>query len=103
MDAVRTEPPLEWSPNTSPRLAITLRGLGRRERRVMSRPTTGARYPGSRRKISDNREISPEQINFNITIRGQWMYPRSAVTKLVARVMSGLIDFGHYETVEFPF
>ena len=31
------------------------------------------------------------------------MYPRSAVAKLVARVMSGLIDFGHYETVEFPF
>ncbi|GAC1613102.1 MAG: zinc-binding alcohol dehydrogenase family protein [Novosphingobium sp.] len=38
----------------------------------------------------------------NITIKGQWMYPRSAVARLVAMIRSGLLDLGHYETVEFP-
>jgi alcohol dehydrogenase len=38
----------------------------------------------------------------NITIKGQWMYHRSAGARLVAMVRSGLLDLGHYETVEFP-
>lgn len=38
----------------------------------------------------------------NITIKGQWMYPRDAVAKLIAMVKSGLLDFTHYEATEFP-
>lgn len=37
----------------------------------------------------------------NITIKGQWMYPREAVYKLIALVKSGLLSLGHYETSEF--
>ena len=38
----------------------------------------------------------------NITIKGQWMYPRSAVGKLVAMAKSGLIDLSGYDVAEFP-
>lgn len=38
----------------------------------------------------------------NITIRGQWMYPRSAVAKLIAMIKSGQLDLGYYGAVEFP-
>lgn len=37
----------------------------------------------------------------NITIKGQWMYPRNAVAKLIAMVKSGLLDLTGYATVEF--
>ena len=36
----------------------------------------------------------------NITIRGQWMYPREAVGQMVGLVSSGLIDLSHYEIAE---
>ena len=38
----------------------------------------------------------------NITIRGQWMYPRSAVAKLIAMIKSGLLELSYYDAVEFP-
>ena len=37
----------------------------------------------------------------NITLRGQWMYPRSAPTRLAALVRSGLLDLDLYEVTEF--
>ena len=38
----------------------------------------------------------------NITIRGQWMYPRSAIARLVSMATSGTIDLSHYTITEFP-
>ena len=38
----------------------------------------------------------------NITIRGQWMYPRDAIFRLVAFVKSGLLDPHIYDIAEFP-
>lgn len=38
----------------------------------------------------------------NITIRGQWMYPRDAIIKLIGMVKSGLLDLRKYEVTEFP-
>lgn len=38
----------------------------------------------------------------NITIRGQWMYPREAIARLVAMAKNGLLDLGRYEVAEFP-
>ena len=37
----------------------------------------------------------------NITIKGQWMYPRDAIPRLVAMVKNGLVDLKRYEVVEF--
>ena len=37
----------------------------------------------------------------NITIRGQWMYPRAAAVRMIGMVRAGLIDLGHYEVAEF--
>ena len=36
-----------------------------------------------------------------ITIHGQWMYPRAAVTGLAALARSGVLDLGQYELTEF--
>lgn len=38
----------------------------------------------------------------NITIKGQWMYPRDAVTRLIALVRNGVLDLSRYELTEFP-
>ncbi|QYE36310.1 zinc-binding dehydrogenase [Polymorphobacter sp. PAMC 29334] len=38
----------------------------------------------------------------NITIKGQWMYPRDAVGRLVALARSGVLDLHRYEVSEFP-
>lgn len=37
----------------------------------------------------------------NITVRGQWMYPRTAPAKLAALVRSGLVDLGQFQVTEF--
>jgi alcohol dehydrogenase len=37
----------------------------------------------------------------NITIRGQWMYPREANVRLIALVRSGLLDLSQFEVTEF--
>lgn len=37
----------------------------------------------------------------NITIRGQWMYPRAAVPRLIEMVRSGQIDLTQYHVTEF--
>ena len=37
----------------------------------------------------------------NITIKGQWMYPRYAISRLIAMVKNGLLDLTHYQFVEF--
>ena len=37
----------------------------------------------------------------NITIRGQWMYPREANVRLIGLVRSGLLDLSHFEVTEF--
>jgi alcohol dehydrogenase len=38
----------------------------------------------------------------NITIKGQWMYPREAIARLIAMVRNGLLDITGYEVTEFP-
>ena len=38
----------------------------------------------------------------NIPIRGQWMYPREAIFRLVALVKSGMLDTRMYDIAEFP-
>jgi alcohol dehydrogenase len=38
----------------------------------------------------------------NITIRGQWMYPRNAIARLIALMKSGVLDLTYYEVSEFP-
>ena len=37
----------------------------------------------------------------NITIRGQWLYPREAVSKLISLVQAGLLDLQLFETTSF--
>ena len=37
----------------------------------------------------------------NITIRGQWMYPRDAIPRLIAMAKNGLIDLTRYQFAEF--
>ena len=36
-----------------------------------------------------------------VTIHGQWMYPQSAVPRLIALARSGLLDLGQYASTEF--
>lgn len=38
----------------------------------------------------------------NITIKGQWMYPREAIFRLVALARTGVLDLQHHSIVEFP-
>jgi alcohol dehydrogenase len=38
----------------------------------------------------------------NITIRGQWMYPRDAVPRFISLVRSGLLSLDHVNVTEFP-
>jgi len=37
----------------------------------------------------------------NVTVRGQWMYPRDAVPRMIRMVRAGLIDLQHYDLTEF--
>lgn len=37
----------------------------------------------------------------NLTVKGQWMYPREAIARLIAMVSSGLIDLACYDVTEF--
>lgn len=37
----------------------------------------------------------------NITIRGQWMYPREASSRLIKLVRSGLLDLSQFEVTDF--
>ena len=37
----------------------------------------------------------------NITIKGQWMYPREAIPRLIAMVSNGLIELNLYDVTEF--
>lgn len=37
----------------------------------------------------------------NITIKGQWMYPRDAISRLIAMAKCGLLDLTHYQFVQF--
>jgi alcohol dehydrogenase len=38
----------------------------------------------------------------NITVRGQWMYPREAVVRMIAMIKTGLIDLQLSEITTFP-
>ena len=38
----------------------------------------------------------------NITLRGQWMYPREATTRLAALIRAGLLDSAQFEVKTFP-
>ena len=38
----------------------------------------------------------------NITVRGQWMYPRTAIPRVVALVRAGLIDLAQLAITTFP-
>lgn len=37
-----------------------------------------------------------------ITIKGQWMYPRDAIRRMVGMIRGDLLDFRHYRTTTFP-
>lgn len=37
-----------------------------------------------------------------ITIHGVWMYPREAISRMIALVRSGLLDLGQFTVTEFP-
>ena len=37
-----------------------------------------------------------------VTVRGQWMYPRTACASMVAMIRAGLIDLRQWETTTFP-
>ena len=38
----------------------------------------------------------------NITLRGQWMYPRDAAARMVGLIRAGLVDLGQFDVTEFP-
>lgn len=38
----------------------------------------------------------------NVTIKGQWMYPREAIARLVALARNGVLDLSKYDVVAFP-
>lgn len=38
----------------------------------------------------------------NITLKGQWMYPRDAIARLIALAKNGILDLSKYDIVEFP-
>jgi alcohol dehydrogenase len=38
----------------------------------------------------------------NITIKGQWLYPREAIARLIALAQNGILDLSRYDVVEFP-
>jgi alcohol dehydrogenase len=38
----------------------------------------------------------------NITLRGQWMFPREAVPRLIALARAGLLDLGGFRVTPFP-
>jgi alcohol dehydrogenase len=37
----------------------------------------------------------------NVTLRGQWMYGREAVVRMIGLIRAGLIDLAHYDLTEF--
>jgi alcohol dehydrogenase len=37
----------------------------------------------------------------SITVRGQWMYPPQANTRLIELACSGLLDLNHFDVTEF--
>lgn len=37
----------------------------------------------------------------NITIRGQWLYPREAIARLIALARAGVLQLNHYQITEF--
>ncbi|MCC9310436.1 hypothetical protein LN042_25775 [Kitasatospora sp. RB6PN24] len=41
-------------------------------------------------------------MNNNITLRGQFMYPREANVRMVELLRSGLLDLNAFEVTEFP-
>jgi alcohol dehydrogenase len=38
----------------------------------------------------------------NITLRGQWMYPRDAVPRMISMIRAGLVSLDEFEITEFP-
>ncbi|MGF6873703.1 alcohol dehydrogenase catalytic domain-containing protein [Paraburkholderia sp. MM5477-R1] len=38
----------------------------------------------------------------DITIRGKWMYPPAAVTRMTGLICAGLLDLGHFDVTTFP-
>lgn len=38
----------------------------------------------------------------NITIRGQWLYPRDAIHRVIALAKARMLDLDRYEISEFP-
>jgi alcohol dehydrogenase len=43
----------------------------------------------------------PWMMRNNVTVRGQWMYPRDAAPRLVDLIRAGLIDLGQFEPTTF--
>ena len=38
----------------------------------------------------------------DITVRGKWMYPPEAVTRMTGLIRAGLLDLGHFDVTTFP-
>ncbi len=38
----------------------------------------------------------------NVTIKGQWMYPREAIARLISLAKNGILDLSRYDVVAFP-
>jgi alcohol dehydrogenase len=38
----------------------------------------------------------------SVTVRGQWMYPRTANAQLIQMIRSGVLDLAHERVTTFP-
>ena len=55
--------------------------------------------------MTEGSELSlpyPWLMRNNITIKGQWLYPREAIPRLIALAQNGILDLSRYDVVEFP-
>jgi len=57
------------------------------------------------RGVRADRDVAPPYVwlmqNY-ITVRGQFMYPRDAVARMVTLIRGGLLDLAHFDLTEFP-
>ncbi len=55
--------------------------------------------------MTEGSELSlpyPWLMRNKITIKGQWLYPREAIPRLIALAQNGILDLSRYDVVEFP-
>jgi len=53
--------------------------------------------------VRHNLELSYNWLMHNeVTVRGQWMYPREAIPRMIGLIKSGLIDLARADVTTFP-